>query len=64
MTLKNMAILYNFAKHKTINELVSSPDRHALWVKDGLQQLLLILGPGVKHLFYLKGTYIINQRSI
>ena len=41
--------------------LVSSPDCHVLWLKDGLEQLLQILGPSVKHPFHLNGTLVNNR---
>ena len=41
--------------------IVLSPDRHALQVKDGLEQLLEILGPSIKRLFHSKRTFIVTN---
>ena len=46
-------MLYDPALQCTIT-VVSSSDRHALWAKDGLEQLLQILGSSLKHSFHLK----------
>ena len=40
------------------NHLVSSPDCHALRAKDGLEQLLQILGTSIKRFFHSKRTFI------
>ena len=42
--------------------VVSSPDCHALWAKDGLEQLLQILGPSVKRLFHSQNDVHYNER--
>ena len=39
--------------------VVSFPDHHALWAKEGLEQLLQILGPSVKCLFHSKRTFVV-----
>ena len=39
--------------------VVSFPDHHALWTKDGLEQLLQIFGPSVKCLFHSKRTFVV-----
>ena len=49
------------AKTDGRQNLVSSPDRHALMAKDGLEQLLQILGPSVKCLFHSKRRFIVTK---
>ena len=41
--------------------VVSSPDRHALWAKDGLEQLLQILGSKRQTFFPLKKDVYCNK---